>query len=85
MIRTSRVIGTVLLGFAAFVQMSGGTATGVTAAAQGFPGAPSRGGGFGGRFGGVRRPLALVEMFLFVAILFVGYVYVWKKGALEWD
>jgi NADH-quinone oxidoreductase subunit A len=29
--------------------------------------------------------LALVEMFLFVAILFVGYVYVWKKGALEWD
>ena len=29
--------------------------------------------------------LALVEMMLFIAILFVGYVYVWKKGALEWD
>jgi NADH-quinone oxidoreductase subunit A len=29
--------------------------------------------------------LALVEMFLFIAILFVGYAYVWKKGALEWD
>jgi NADH-quinone oxidoreductase subunit A len=29
--------------------------------------------------------LALVEMFLFLAILRVGYVYVWKKGALDWD
>jgi NADH-quinone oxidoreductase subunit A len=29
--------------------------------------------------------LALVEMFLFLIILLVGYVYVWKKGALEWD
>ena len=29
--------------------------------------------------------LALVEMLLFIAILFVGYIYVWKKGALEWD
>ena len=29
--------------------------------------------------------LALVEMMLFILILFVGYVYVWKKGALEWD
>ena len=29
--------------------------------------------------------LALVEMLLFMAILFVGYAYVWKKGALEWD
>jgi NADH-quinone oxidoreductase subunit A len=29
--------------------------------------------------------LALVEMFLFIVILFIGYVYVWKKGALEWD
>jgi NADH-quinone oxidoreductase subunit A len=24
-------------------------------------------------------------MFVFIAILLVGYVYVWKKGALEWD
>lgn len=28
--------------------------------------------------------LALVEGFLFVAVLLVGYVYVWKRGALEW-
>ncbi|OPY66967.1 MAG: NAD(P)H-quinone oxidoreductase subunit 3 [Syntrophorhabdaceae bacterium PtaU1.Bin034] len=26
-----------------------------------------------------------MEMIVFVAILFVGYVYVWKKGALEWE
>jgi NADH-quinone oxidoreductase subunit A len=28
---------------------------------------------------------ALVEMFIFIALLFVGYIYVLKKGALEWD
>ena len=28
---------------------------------------------------------ALVEMFVFLAILLVGYVYAWKKGALEWE
>src|SRR5512139_3516412 len=27
----------------------------------------------------------LVEMGLFVFILVVGYVYAWKKGALEWE
>jgi len=27
----------------------------------------------------------LVTMFVFIAVLLVGYVYVWKKGALEWD
>jgi len=27
----------------------------------------------------------LIEMFVFVAILLVGYIYVWKKGALEWE
>jgi NADH-quinone oxidoreductase subunit A len=27
----------------------------------------------------------LIEMGVFIAILFVGYVYVWKKGALEWE
>lgn len=26
----------------------------------------------------------LIEMGIFVAILAVGYVYVWKRGALEW-
>ena len=27
----------------------------------------------------------LGEMVVFIAILFVGFVYVWKKGALQWD
>ena len=27
----------------------------------------------------------LGEMLVFIAILLVGYVYVWKKGALQWD
>lgn len=27
----------------------------------------------------------LVEMFVFIIILLVGYVYAWKKGALEWE
>jgi NADH-quinone oxidoreductase subunit A len=27
----------------------------------------------------------LVEMFIFITILLVGYAYAWKKGALEWD
>jgi NADH-quinone oxidoreductase subunit A len=27
----------------------------------------------------------LVEMIIFVVILLVGYVYAWKKGALEWE
>jgi NADH-quinone oxidoreductase subunit A len=27
----------------------------------------------------------LVEMLIFIAILLVGYVYAWKKGALEWE
>jgi len=29
--------------------------------------------------------LALVEMGVFTVILLVGYVYAWKKGALEWE
>ena len=28
---------------------------------------------------------AFVEMMIFLAILFVGYAYVWVKGDLEWD
>ncbi|GDX87196.1 NADH-quinone oxidoreductase subunit A 1 [Gemmatimonadota bacterium] len=27
----------------------------------------------------------LAEMVVFMVILLVGYVYVWKKGALQWD
>ena len=26
-----------------------------------------------------------VEMLVFIAVLLVGLIYVWKKGALEWD
>ena len=26
-----------------------------------------------------------IEMLVFIAVLLVGYVYVWKKGALQWD
>ena len=29
--------------------------------------------------------LGLIEMGVFIAILLVGYAYVWKKGALEWE
>lgn len=28
---------------------------------------------------------AFIEMLVFLAILFVGYAYVWRKGDLEWD
>lgn len=27
----------------------------------------------------------LIEMLIFVAILFVSFVYAWKRGALDWD
>ncbi len=26
-----------------------------------------------------------VEMMIFIGILLVGYLYIWKKGALKWD
>ena len=29
--------------------------------------------------------LGLIEMAIFITILFVGYIYAWKKGALDWD
>ena len=29
--------------------------------------------------------IAIVEMALFLGLLVVGFVYVWKKGALEWE
>jgi NADH-quinone oxidoreductase subunit A len=31
------------------------------------------------------KVFGLVEMGVFIAILLVGFVYVWKKGALEWE
>lgn len=40
--------------------------------------------------GGVCPPgqlsfFGLGEMLVFIAILLVGFIYVWKKGALQWD
>jgi len=39
--------------------------------------------------GWVRDPamawVAFTEMFLFIGVLTLGLVYVWKRGALEWD
>ena len=29
--------------------------------------------------------LLIVEMFIFILVLGVGYIYIWKRGALEWD
>jgi NADH-quinone oxidoreductase subunit A len=31
------------------------------------------------------RGFLLIEMLVFVVILAVGYVYIWKRGALQWD
>jgi NADH-quinone oxidoreductase subunit A len=30
------------------------------------------------------KVFGFVEMLLYIAILFVGYIYLWKKGALDW-
>jgi len=35
--------------------------------------------------GGPSMGFLLVEMLVFLAILAAGYLYVWKRGALEWD
>ena len=32
-----------------------------------------------------RGVFLLIEMAVFIVILLVGYVYVWKRGALEWE
>jgi NADH-quinone oxidoreductase subunit A len=39
----------------------------------------------GGTGGGPSTGFLLVEMLVFMLILAVGYVYVWKRGALQWD
>jgi NADH-quinone oxidoreductase subunit A len=31
------------------------------------------------------RIFSLIEMAIFIGILLVGYVYAWRKGALEWN
>jgi NADH-quinone oxidoreductase subunit A len=30
------------------------------------------------------RPFVFFEMMIFIAVLLVGYIYVWKKGLFEW-
>src|SRR6266545_2747115 len=35
--------------------------------------------------GSVPMGFLLVEMLVFLALLFVGYIYVWKRGAFQWD
>ena len=35
--------------------------------------------------GGPSMGFLLVEMLIFIAVLLVGYVYVWKRGAFDWD
>ena len=27
----------------------------------------------------------LIQMFIFIGVLILGYIYAWKKGALEWE
>jgi NADH-quinone oxidoreductase subunit A len=34
---------------------------------------------------GQLRLFGLIEMGVFIVVLLVGYVYAWKKGALEWE
>ena len=41
--------------------------------------------GTGGAGAGPSTGFLLVEMLVFMLILAVGYVYIWKRGALEWD
>ncbi len=31
------------------------------------------------------RGFGLIEMFTFVAVLFIGLLYIWRKGVLNWD
>ncbi|MBW2651879.1 MAG: NADH-quinone oxidoreductase subunit A [Deltaproteobacteria bacterium] len=31
------------------------------------------------------RAFIFIEMLVFIGILLVGFIYVWKKGALEWE
>jgi NADH-quinone oxidoreductase subunit A len=32
----------------------------------------------------ISRPFVFFEMMIFIAVLLVGYIYVWKKGLFEW-
>ncbi|MFQ5817562.1 MAG: NADH-quinone oxidoreductase subunit A [Terriglobia bacterium] len=38
-----------------------------------------------GDWPGLGFPFGFVEMFLFLVIILAGYLYAWKKGALDWS
>ena len=56
---------------------AGGAGAGGMGGAAGIPGALAA--------AGPSMGFLLVEMLVFMLILAVGYVYVWKRGALEWS
>jgi NADH-quinone oxidoreductase subunit A len=33
----------------------------------------------------ISRPFVFFEMMIFIGVLLVGYIYVWKKGLFEWN
>src|SRR5262249_5710487 len=35
--------------------------------------------------GGYGGPYLLIEMFIFIGVLLVGYLYAWRKGVFRWD
>ena len=37
------------------------------------------------RFLAVHGPFIFIEMLFFIGILFVGLLYVWRRGALDWE
>ena len=48
--------------------------------------APGAGGGGGAAAAGAPgMGFLLIEMLVFIGILAAGYVYLWKRGALQWD
>ena len=48
-------------------------------------GTPVAAAGAGEAAAGPGMGFLLVEMLVFLVILFVGYIYVWKRGAFQWD
>jgi len=50
-----------------------------------FNSAPAAAGGGAGGVAGPTMGFLLVEMLVFLAVLLVGYIYVWRRGAFQWD
>ena len=34
---------------------------------------------------GAAKLFLLLEMAVFLSVLFIGYIYIWRKGALDWE